>query len=57
MNRGSIKCLSRTRGGDPGQEADAIWISRSFPHTRGLSIERLRGKEIPGISKTGVEQA
>ena len=52
---GLSRCLSRTRRGDPGQEADAIWISG--PSRTGLSIERLLGKEIPGISKTGVEQA
>ena len=35
MNRGSIKCLSRTRGGDPKDGVTFIDSVESFPHTRG----------------------
>ena len=39
MNRGSIKCLSRTRGGDPyGLEMRNKW---------GMSLSRTRGGDPP----------
>ena len=32
---GIFKCLSRIRGGDPGEDGVLILLDESFPHTRG----------------------